>query len=59
MNKYEIYYKNNTYEIKKGRYLYIDKVNNILIIDNIKIADLKDILQIMFLIKGYYQVINL
>lgn len=66
MNKYEIYY-NKTYknscnlikEIKKGNYLYIDQVNEILLIDNVKVAELKDINQIRFLVKGYYQVINI
>jgi hypothetical protein len=66
MIKFEIYY-NKTYknscnlikEIKKGYYLYIDQVNKILLIDNVKIAELKEINQIKFLVNGYYQVINI
>ena len=66
MNKYEIFY-NKAYkgscdlikETFKGEYLYIDQVNKMLLIDNIAIAKLKDINQIRFLAKGYYQVINI
>lgn len=66
MIKYEIYY-NKTYknscnmikEIKKGHYLHIDQVNKIVLIDNIKIADLKDINEIRFLVCGYYQNIHI
>lgn len=66
MNKYEIYY-NKTYkgscnlihDTIKGTYLYIDQVNKVLVIDNIIRAELKDINQIRFLVKGYYQVINI
>lgn len=61
MIKFEIYY-NKTYkhtcnlikEIKKGHYLHIDQVNKIALIDNIKVADLKDINEIRFLVGGYY-----
>ena len=66
MIKYEIYY-NKTYknscnmikEIKKGHYLYIDQVNKIALIDNVKVADLKDINEIRFLVCGYYQNIHI
>ena len=66
MIKYEIYY-NKTYknscnlvkEIKKGYYLHIDQVNKIAIIDNVKVADLKDINEIRFLVNGYYQNIHI
>ena len=66
MNKYEITY-NKTYkgscnlikETVKGNYLYIDQVNKLLLIDNVTIAKLKDINQVRFLVKGYYQVINI
>ena len=66
MIKYEIYY-NKTYknscnlikEIKKGHYLHIDQVNKIALIDNIKIADLKDINEIRFIVSGYYQNIHI
>lgn len=64
MLKYEVFY-NKTYknscdlvqEIKRGRYLYIDKVNDIILIDNVKIADLEEVNCIKFLVNGYYQVI--
>ena len=66
MIKYEIYY-NKTYknscnlikEIKKGHYLHIDQVNKIVLIDNVKVADLKDINEIRFLVNGYYQNIHI
>ena len=66
MNEYKITY-NKTYkgscnlieETVKGNYLYIDQVNKLLLIDNVAIAKLKDINQIRFLVKGYYQVINI
>ena len=66
MIKFEIYY-NKTYahscnlikEIKKGHYLHIDQVNKIALIDNIKVANLKDINEIRFLVGGYYQTIHL
>ena len=66
MIKFEIYY-NKTYkhscnlvkEVKKGHYLHIDQVNKIAIIDNIKVADLKDINEIRFLVGGYYQTIHI
>ena len=66
MVTFEIYY-NKTYkhtcnlvnETKKGHYLYIDQVNKIALIDNIKVADLKDINYIRFLVGGYYQVIHI
>ncbi len=66
MIKFEIYY-NKTYknscnlikEIKKGHYLHIDQVNKIALIDNVKIADLKDINEIRFLVQGYYQNIHI
>lgn len=66
MIKFEIYY-NKTYkhscnlikEIKKGHQLYIDQVNKIALIDNIKVADLKDINEIRFLVGGYYQSIHI
>lgn len=66
MIKFEIYY-NKTYknscnlikEIKKGHYLHIDQVNKIALIDNIKVADLKDINEIRFLVGGYYQNIHI
>ena len=65
MNNYEIYY-NKTYahscnlvkETRKGHYLYIDQVNECLVIDNIRIASLREINQIRFMVKGYYQTIN-
>ena len=66
MNKYELYYKeympnsiNAKSKIVKGRYLYIDKVNNVLLIDNVIIESLENLSQIRFLIKGYYQTINI
>ena len=66
MIKYEIYY-NKTYknscnmikEIKKGHYLHIDQVNKIVLIDNVKVADLKEINEIRFLVGGYYQNIHI
>ena len=66
MINYEIYY-NKAYkhscnlikEEKKGHYLHIDQVNKIVLIDNIKVADLKDINEIRFLIQGYYQNIHI
>ena len=66
MIKFEIYY-NKTYknscnlikEIKKGHHLYIDQVNKIALIDNVKVADLKDINEIRFLVGGYYQNIHI
>ncbi len=66
MIKFEIYY-NKTYkhscnlikETKKGHYLHIDQVNKIALIDNIKVADLKDINEIRFLVGGYYQNIHI
>ena len=66
MIKFEIYY-NKTYknscnlikEIRKGHYLHIDQVNKIAIIDNVKVADLKDINEIRFLVNGYYQNIHI
>lgn len=66
MIEYEIYY-NKTYahscnlikEVKKGHYLHIDQVNKIALIDNVKIADLKDINEIRFLVRGYYQNIHI
>lgn len=66
MISYEIYY-NKAYkrscdlvkETFKGNDLYIDQVNKLLLIDNIAIAKLEDINQIKFLVKGYYQVINI
>jgi hypothetical protein len=66
MNKYELYYKeympnsiNAKSKIVKGKYLYIDKVNNVLLIDNVIIENLENLSQIRFLIKGYYQTINI
>ena len=66
MNKYELYYKevepnsiNHKCKIVKGAYLYIDQVNKLLLIDNIIIEKLDNLTQIRFLMKGYYQVINL
>lgn len=66
MIKYEIYYnkvyKNSCNLIKeeiKGYYLHIDQVNKILLIDNIKIADLKEVNEIRFLVHGYYQNIHI
>ena len=66
MNKYELYYKeympnsiNAKSKIVKGRYLYIDKVNNVLLIDNVIIENLENLSQIRFLVKGYYQTINI
>lgn len=66
MITFEIYY-NKTYknscnlikEIKKGHYLHIDQVNKIAIIDNVKVADLKDINEIRFPVNGYYQNIHI
>ena len=66
MIKFEIYY-NKTYknscnlikEIRKGHYLHIDQVNKIALIDNIKVADLKDINEIRFIVGGYYQNIHI
>ena len=66
MIKFEIYY-NKVYkhscnlikETKKGHYLTIDKANKIALIDNVKIADLKDINEIRFLVQGYYQNIDI
>lgn len=66
MIKFEIYY-NKAYkhscnlikETKKGHQLYIDQVNKIALIDNIKVADLKDINEIRFLVGGYYQNIHI
>ena len=66
MIKFEIYY-NKTYahscnlikEEKNGHYLHIDQVNKIALIDNIKVADLKDINEIRFLVRGYYQNIHI
>ena len=46
-------------EVKKGHYLHIDQVNKIALIDNVKIADLKDINEIRFLVAGYYQNIHI
>ena len=63
--KYEVFYNklyahscNLIQKTVKGSQLYIDKVNNILLIDNCKVADLKEVNQIRFLVNGYYQVIN-
>ena len=66
MIKFEIYY-NKTYknscnlvkETIKGKYLHIDQVNKIALIDNIKVADLKDINEIRFLVNGYCQNIHI
>lgn len=66
MIKYEVYY-NQTYahsanlikQVIKGHYLHIDQVNKHLIIDNVIIADLKDINEIRFLTQGYYQNIHI
>ena len=66
MIKFEIYY-NKTYahscnlikEVKKGHYLHIDQVNKKVIIDNIEVADLKEVNEIRFLVQGYYQNIHI
>lgn len=63
--KYEVTfnatYKNSCNLIQKtikGNQLYIDKVNDMLLIDNVKVADLQEVNQIKFLVNGYYQVVN-
>ena len=66
MIKYEIYY-NKVYahsanlieQVIKGHYLHIDQVNKQLIIDNIVIAELKDVNEIRFQVQGYYQNIHI
>ena len=66
MVTYEVYfnktYKNSCNLIRKdtkGHYLHIDQVNKIVLIDNVKVADLKDINEIRFLVGGYYQNIHI
>ena len=66
MVTYEVYfnktYKNSCNLIRKdikGHYLHIDQVNKIVLIDNVKVADLKDINEIRFLVGGYYQNIHM
>ena len=66
MVTYEVYF-NKTYKNScnliwkdiKGHYLHIDQVNKIVLIDNVKVADLKDINEIRFLVGGYYQNIHI
>lgn len=64
--KYELFYnatyKNSCNLIKKtikGNYLYIDKVNDILLIDNKQVAKLNELDSIRFVVYGYYQTINI
>ena len=66
MVTYEVYfnktYKNSCNLIRKDikwHYLHIDQVNKIVLIDNVKVADLKDINEIRFLVGGYYQNIHI
>ena len=66
MITYEIYfnktYKNSCNLIRKdikGHYLHIDQVSKVVLIDNVKVADLKDINEIRFLVGGYYQNIHI
>ena len=65
MVTYEVYfnktYKNSFNLIRKDikvHYLHIDQVNKIVLIDNVKVADLNDINEIRFLVGGYYQNIH-
>lgn len=66
MIKYELYYnatyKNSCNLIKKvikGNDLYINRIHNIILIDNKKVATFKELNSIRFLIGGYYQSINI
>ena len=66
MVTYEVYfnktYKNSCNLIRKdikAPFLHIDQVNKIVLIDNVKVADLKDINEIRFLVGGYYQNIHI
>ena len=58
MIKFEIDRKGEK-QIVKGKYLYIDNVNNLLLIDNIIIDKLENISFIRFLAYGYYQTIHM
>lgn len=59
MNEYILLYKDGAEEKRKGHYIHAEKHHKVLLIDNIIVAPLAELQQVKFLVKGYYQIIDL